>query len=381
MNTSDSYLRTAQAYAEGVRGLFVPAAAPPAPEFAIRGSARVTVLAGQAEKLVPLSADLTATTAAQLTHDDVAVRAEASIKLLAQAMTDLEISAYLLKAAQDEEEAPSAQVERERSAAAPVDVEPYLQLLLRVPGAVGRVTERAAPSLPADLPAARTLLAGTVEDALTLIRDRSARTGQAALGGLLVLGVGQVAQATGIVGMNIAQALGQADKVTRLYSLFREFALNAYNSLVALLGPALAQTAAKQVLAWVNDMASGAQFGKLLDQLYETGKTEQHLKQVTDSSQASLEKFVTAFQGVDKLNDQYQQQIGLIEKLLRGLRLLGSVPAAALPQGTLLLAATYIVLGGYVILAGADYVDAQKLAGLGRVPGVRKVVESNLASA
>jgi len=381
MNTSDSYLQTAQAYVEGVRGLFVPAAAPPAPEFAIRGSARVTILAKQAEKLLPLSADLTTTTAAQLTHDDVAVRAEASIKLLAQAMTDLEISTYLLRAAQDEEQAPSFQVERERGAAAPVDVEPYLQLLLREPGTVDKVTLRAAPSLPADLPAARIQLAGTVEDALTLIRDRAAKTGQAALGGLLGLGVGQVAKAAGVVGLDIVQALGQAEKVTRLYNLFREFALNTYNSLVALLGPTLAQTAANQVLAWVNDMASGKQFGRLLDQLYETSKTEQHLKQVTDSSQASLEKFVTAFQGVDKLNGQYQQQIGLIEKLLRGLRLLGSVPVAALPQGTLLLAATYIVLGGYVILAGADYVDAQKLAGLGRVPGVRKVVESNLASA
>ena len=328
-----------------------------------------------------MSADLTATTAAQLTHDDVAVRAEASIKLLAQAMTDLEISTYLLRAAQDEEQAPSFQVERERGAAAPVDVEPYLQLLLREPGTVDKVTLRAAPSLPADLPAARIQLAGTVEDALTLIRDRAAKTGQAALGGLLGLGVGQVAKAAGVVGLDIVQALGQAEKVTRLYNLFREFALNTYNSLVALLGPTLAQTAANQVLAWVNDMASGKQFGKLLDQLYETSKTEQHLKQVMDSSQASPEKFVTAFQGVDKLNGQYQQQIGLIEKLLRGLRLLGSVPVAALPQGTLLLAATYIVLGGYVILAGADYVDAQKLAGLGRVPGVRKVVESNLASA
>jgi len=44
----------------------------------------------------------------------------------------------------------------------------------------------------------------------------------------------------------------------------------------------------------------------------------------------------------------------------------------------LVLTALYIVLGGYVIVAGADYVDAHKLSLLNRVPGVRRVVESTL---
>ncbi len=115
--------------------------------------------------------------------------------------------------------------------------------------------------------------------------------------------------------------------------------------------------------------------------LYETKQTAQHLNRVAADSQAGLERFVAAIQGVDGLNDKYQQQIGLIEKLLRGLRLLGGVPAAALPQGRLLLAAAFIVLAGYVILAGADFVDARRLRLLNRVPGVRQVVETNLASA
>jgi hypothetical protein len=34
-----------------------------------------------------------------------------------------------------------------------------------------------------------------------------------------------------------------------------------------------------------------------------------------------------------------------------------------------------------VILAGADFVDARRLRLLNRVPGVRQVVETNLASA
>jgi hypothetical protein len=229
--------------------------------------------------------------------------------------------------------------------------------------------------------AARTQLSQSVEDTLDLVRERAARTGQAAVSGLLTLGLAEIARAAGLVGMDIAQALGQAEKVTRLYHLFRQFALSAYDSLAALLGPTLAQTAAQQVLAWVNDVAQGEQFGQLLEKLYETQQTAQHLSQVATASQASLEKFVAAIQSVDGLNDKYQQQIGLVDRLLRGLRLLGGVPAAALPQGRLLLAAAFIVLVGYVILAGADFVDARRLRLLNRVPGVRQVVETNLASA
>ena len=90
---------------------------------------------------------------------------------------------------------------------------------------------------------------------------------------------------------------------------------------------------------------------------------------------------MAAIESVDGLDAAYRQQIELAQKLLRGVKFLGNVAAAALPQGRLLLAASYIVLGAYVVLAGADYVDAQRLKLLNRVPGVRQVVETNLAAA
>ncbi len=45
------------------------------------------------------------------------------------------------------------------------------------------------------------------------------------------------------------------------------------------------------------------------------------------------------------------------------------------------MAAAYIILGGYVILAGADVVDAQRLRLLDRTPGVRRIAEMQLAAA
>jgi hypothetical protein len=195
----------------------------------------------------------------------------------------------------------------------------------------------------------------------------------------LGLGVGELAQAAGVVSIGIAQALGQAEKVTRLLTAFRTFLKQVYDSLLALLGQQLAQTAAKQVLQWVDDLQKGELFAEVLEKLYETKVTGEALKLFVSESQAALPQFVAAIEKVDGLNASYLQQLDLAEKLLRGVQLVGGVPAAVLPQGRLLLSAAYIALGAYVVLAGADYVDAQRLKLLDRVPGVRQVVEGNLA--
>jgi hypothetical protein len=189
-----------------------------------------------------------------------------------------------------------------------------------------------------------------------------------------------VVQAAGVVGMDIAQALGQAEKVTRLYNLFRDYAVQAYETLVTLLGPQLAQTVAQQVVEWVEEVKEGEQFGKLLERLYQTEQTSQQVRQLVTDSEAELVAFVATLEKVDGLDEDFKQKIDLSEKLLKVLKFLALVPAAALPQGRLLTAAAYLVLGGYVVLAGADYVDAQRLERLDRVPGVRQVVETNLGA-
>ena len=166
--------------------------------------------------------------------------------------------------------------------------------------------------------------------------------------------------------------------MTRLFALVRDYAPSAYNALVALLGPAVAQSAAQQVLAWVNDVAGGEQFRKLLAQFYETKQTAEHLDTVVTGSQADLSKFAIAIQDVDGLSTGFRQQLDLVDKLLRGFRLVGGAAAVAIPQATVLLAAAYIVITGYAVLAGADYVDAERIKLLNRVPGVRQVVEGSL---
>jgi hypothetical protein len=386
MVTSTTYLAAAQAYAEATRELFAPARRTPTGLASAERGGPATPpssdLASRAGALAAASDQLAAAATTQLSDADPTVRAQASAGLLAKALNDLTVSAYLLRAAQDEEDgllaADPTSVER-GGAALPSSLEANLGFLLSAPAGVPRGIDR-ADATPRSVDLARVQLDQSAGDALDLISERAAQTGQAALGGLLGLGVAELGQAAGIVGLEIAGILGQADKVTKLYGLFRDFVLRTYGSLLALLGPGLAQMAAQQVMSWIDEVRNGKQFAALLGQLYATDVVSNDVRETVANSQSSLDGFVAALQGVDGLNGQYQQQIALSEKLLKGLKLLGGVPAAVLPQGMLLMAAAYIVLGAYVILAGADYVDSPKLTLLHRTPGVRTVVQTCLAA-
>jgi len=366
----------AGAYAADVRALFTPA--PRAVGARTTRSTRSAALVERAAALAPRSADLTRVLSAGLAAPDPTERVQAATQLLAKAVTDLQISAYLLDAAPKTTRASRAVARggNELAEFASGDLEENLALLAgEAPAALRGVR---AVALPADLPAAREQLAALVTATLALIETRAAKTGQAALSGLLALGLGHVAQAAGVVGLDIAQALGVGERVTRIYTLVREFALSAYNAVVALCGPLIAQTAAQQALAWLNDVAAGQQFAKLLEQLYETKLTGEQLGKLAAESQVGLGGFAVALQGVDGLRTSFGEQLALVDRLLQGFRLFGGAAASAIPQATVLMAAAYLVIAGYAILTGADYVDAARLKFLNRVPGVRQIVVVNL---
>jgi ABC-type transporter Mla subunit MlaD len=232
---------------------------------------------------------------------------------------------------------------------------------------------------PPDIPTARVNLSNTIEDTLALILERASQTGESALGMLVGLGAAELAQAVGFVGMDIAELLGQAEKVTRLYNAFRDFLNRAYESLIELLGRQLAQTSAEQVLEWVNELKEGASLNTILENFYETQQTFQNLQKLVTASQAQLEQFIAAIQRVSTLDSAYRKQITWAKKVLQALKWFGTLSTAVLPQGQLVLATFFITLGSYIILVGADYVDSPNLTLLNCVPGVRRVVEKNLA--
>jgi len=396
------YVDSVRAYAEGARGFFAPG---PALEVeagrerfgAGPGTVSVAELTRRAEVLAPLSAELTDAAAARLEAAEVDARLQAPVSLLAKALTDLEVSRALLRAV--EEEAPGVAapvaappqalaapgprgVEAERSAevARPAHLEATLQLLLEETPAGAQALERGL-ELPKTLPTARAALAGNAETTLLLIRDRAANAGWEALGGIAGMGLSELAQAASLVGMGVAELLGQTDQVHRLVELVHSFLGEAIRSLQALLGPAVTQAVGGQVADWLKDAVTEKKFTRLVEQLYATEATGKALGALVKQSPADLEAFVAALQDVEALELAYRRQVDLVGKLLKALKALRAPLSAALPQGVLVFVAVYMLVGGYVVLAGGDYVDAEKLARIDRVPGVRKVIEMKLVQA
>ena len=146
--------------------------------------------------------------------------------------------------------------------------------------------------------------------------------------------------------MSVAELLGQAERVSRLYDLFRGFVGKVYDALAALIGESLMKTVGQKVLEWLSELKEGAYLSQILETLYQTKLTEKELKTCVDESRASLEKFTFAIQSVDGLKDGYGKQVKLAEKLLKGLNLIGGLSEAILPQGKLIFAAAHIALGG-----------------------------------
>ena len=380
MSPSSTFTATAEAYADGVRVLFAASGAP-AGERGATGPVSYENLAAQAEELAPLSEQLTREAEARLTDEDPMARIQGATSLLAKAITDLQVGAYLLQAAMDQEEKyefaeNEAERQRGRSAVGPDD--DLLSLVVGDPEAVVPAPDRSARA-PGSVPAARGDLSDAVDDAIDLISSRAGKVGQSALGGLVGMGAAELASAAGMVGMDIAEALGQAEAVTRLYELFRSYVSGAIESLIALVGRPVLEEATNQALELVSELKGGKLFGQILQKLYQTDKTAEELRLEIAASQAGLEQFAAAIQDVDRLDSAFHQQIKLAEKLLKGLRFVGGVTAAALPASKLLLAGVYMVLGVYIVAAGGDYVDAPHLEFMNRVPGVRQVVGTRLA--
>ena len=370
------YSDVAQAYADNVRALFTPPAAKQRERGMGFAYLSPSELAEQAEKLAPISSQLAAEAASKLAAKDLPERIEASNQLLAKALTDLTVSAHLFEAAEDAEAQPSSdrKARSERSISSAPDE--MLQIIVG-DGAVTSKRERAGARALSS-PEAQEGLSETIEDTIDLISKRTATAGQSALTGLLAIGLVQVGQAAGLVGQSVAGAFGQAEKLSRLYALCRDFALKAYDSVLALLGPIVAKAAGQQVLDWLAQVKEAKFIGQFLEKIYRTQETQAALLVIVRSSKASGDKFAIATSEVSQLGEQYARQTALIEKLLKGLKFLGGIPAAILPYGTLLLAGVYIAIMAYLVFNGADYLDADRLKLLNRVRGIRQVIETNL---
>lgn len=379
MNENEEYLEAVRAYSDGVRALFAPTGVA-AGDRGRSGPTSYSDLADQAEELLPLSATVNQVAAGRLAGAPAEESSDLEVALLAKALTDLEVGGYLHQAARQEEAQskwPAAAAD-DRSRALARFAGTYLELLLG---------ERTAPvakerglAQPRDVAAARgELLAGS-GSALALISQRATSASEMALRRLLAIGLGELAHAVAAVGMGAATALGAAERVSKLYELVREFLDRALDAIIAVLGPELAKTAAEEAKKWAEKLDTGEQIATLLEKLFQTQQTKSTLQPVIEGARADLDAFVTAIRQVDGLNEKYRRQTELVSTILDKARWLAAIPATVIPNAPLLLAVLYLVLAGYVVFLGADYLDAPRVGWLDRVPGVRRVIELNLGA-
>lgn len=377
MNENKTYLEAARAYADGVRVLFAPTGVAAGDRGRV-GPSSYSDLAHQAGKLLPVSAEVNEAAVTRMAQAPAEARAGTEIALLAKALTDLEVGAYLYQVAREEEAGQQwhAATADDRSRRSARFTETYLDLLLSERDAL-QPSERGSDTVT-DVPAARAeLLAGSAS-ALLLISQRSTKTSEAAVQGVLAIGLGELSNSVAIVGMEIAEALGKAEKVEELYKLFRGFLDRARGAIIALLGPELAKAVAEEARKWAEKLDVGEQIGVLTEKLYRTQETKETIRPVIENATADLDVFVNAIDQVGGLNEKYRQQTKLVDTILDKAGWLAAIPAAALPKAYLLVSAVYLVLAGYVIFLGADYVDAPRVSWFDRIPGVRRVIEDTL---
>ena len=325
-----------------------------------------------AGQFVSRAAELTQASAARLAGADAEIRAAAAAQMLAKALVETSVAEHLVDAAR----APGRSTQASRAARSIVEVEPFLAIVAT--GQFSIITRRAALDAQAfaDLDAARLHAKTAVVDACALVSIRAAKSGQTALAGLVGLGFGTLAKAVDVVGSGLSFKLGD-EKAGTLYGRARDSLVSAYASIRALLGDSAADAAGAQMKIWVDELATGALFGKVLEAWYRTTEARSTLGARIDASAPTAARWAAAVNGLDGLSRQYVGQADLADKLLKGLKIVGLLPPAALPEGTLLLGAAYVALGGYIVFAGADAVDAP--VSLQRVAGIRRIVEQALA--
>lgn len=425
-----NYTELAKQYAEGVLALMMPMSTQ-ATHVSQRGItiASYQAVATQARQLLAVSTQLTAAAAERLTSSNPQLRVEIQLQMLAKALTDIALSQQLLDAAEDEKVGIGPQVAGASRTASLFDVNGYLKVVVNGFAAQGgsrgasrgsaaynafastpgfgpanpapdyayapvgaptigfdgaAVLESPAmigeTSAQAEVNSAKYSLSDAVGETLSTVIDQTSVQGQAAFRGLVSIGLFNLGKAAAVVGADIAKYLGYGAEVSDLYRLVNEYVGRAHETILTLLGRELSGLAIEKALDFFNTLKDGSLLGELLEKLYETRKTRDDLAQVVQQSAADLPSYAKAAEGLAQLREQFGGIMDFVGKLIKGLRFVGMIPAAAMPQAQLVMSASHAVLFTYIILAGADFADSQRIKMLNRVPGVRDLITTNLLS-
>ncbi len=364
----------AQTYADAVSAFLTPASTQRS--LSIRPYSEV---AADARRLLALGDEFADAAAARVEFGSHEERVGAQLQLIAKSLTDLAISQHLLDAAEDERHGVSAQVAGLSRSAALFEVDAYLQVVrsAALPRPHHLSIQR---STVADPQSGRAELLETVSQTLASVIDQSAMHGQAAFRGLISIGLFNLAKASAIVSSDLAGFLGYGAQMSNLYELVNQYVGRAHETILALLGRELSRIAVDRAMAFFETLRDGSLLGDLLERLYETQRTRQDIEAMITDSHADPDALARVTDQIAKLGADFDDIMEFVGKLISGLKYVGMIPAVTMPQAQLVMAASHAVLFTYIVLAGADFADSQRIKMLNRVPGVRDLVTSALYS-
>jgi hypothetical protein len=370
-----SFHELANAYADGAGALLMPATAQRS--LSIRSYAE---LATEAQKLLAIGDEFAAAAASRVTSGSHEECTGAQLQLIAKSLTDLAISQHLLDAAEDEHNGITAQVASLSRSAALFEVNTYLHVVrsAKLPRPHMQALQlRNAP----DASSARNELLETVDHTLATVLDKSAMHGQAAFRGLVGLGLFNLGKAATIALQPLGSILGYSEgEIANLYQLADQYIVQAHQTILDLLGRGLTQLAVDKAMGFFETLRDGSLLGDLLERLYETQRTRQDIAALVTDSDAGVDSLTQAIKQINQLNADFEDIMEFVGKLISGLKYVGMIPSVAIPQAMLVMAASHAVLFTYIVLAGADYADSQRIKMLNRVPGVRDLVAAAIHS-
>src|SRR5215472_4905049 len=354
-------------YSTAVRGLFQP----PTAEGVDRGRGGPSSpgeIAIRAEEVLRLSDQVIQAEKEQLAAADPEERAQSAQRLLAKSLTELEISAYLKQAGQDEEDqVPLAARLQDRSVRTSSLVEDYLAIL---EGKAASPAAQRGTTAPADLETVKAHLVTSAADACDFVVTRAGEQGKAAFEGLLGVGLAEIGQAAGAILSIVSGSFSAGSALTHLYTLCRDFIAKAYDSVLALLGDQLAKIIGDRVVEWVKEVKDKHLFGDWLRKSYQAQALSDRIKTEVQSTNAPADKLAGVVADLDALTKRFGREMDLVKRLIKAMGYLKYVPGLAGPQAIMLRGAGYSLVLGYVFFDGADYLDVPGLELLTRVPGV-----------
>lgn len=414
MQSSITYQELSNSYGSQIRNLFLASEDVGEGEEMRSGSAvPLKTLLERAERLVITSQQLGEATTNYLSDATASISQQetAEMKLLAQAIAELETAQALLESAEEAKrdaergKPPVGTDEASRGVRVNTRVQSTIEqsaIIVETPLEAGVTLlssddNRRRSGLPSDLTGAKTTLQRTVEFSLRSICKDTGKVGWRAINDLLLMDTAAIRQGVAFVSKDAAQLIDQIMEgvgsfILRLVQTAIQLLGQAYQWIRAILGQEIEEEARKQIGGWLDNLKQDGTeeglFGKLVPQIYKTAEIKSELQALLESTNANATRVNQANEIVDSLAQRHQVKVKQVDSLLNVMAFMKKIPALKTPQGQVIIAAVTLGVSCYVLYLGNDHIrDGNVVLNErfnfripDRVVGVHEIIQQSLGA-